>query len=68
MCRIKSNKSENSVVRNYLPCGLVSIQEFWIITPVVQVLYTGCQKPQFPTIPFLVIRIRKNTDCNNFKY
>lgn len=47
LCRTKSANSENSVVvRIYLPCSLVSIQEFWISTPGVLLLYAGYQKPQ----------------------
>lgn len=69
MCEAKSDNSEKSVVvRSYLPCGLISIQDFQIFTPGVLVLYVGCQKPQFPTILLLFFKIRENTDCNNFKY
>lgn len=60
MCRIKSDKSENPVVvRIYLPCGLVSIQEFGIVTPGVQVLYTGCQKPQLPQFLFYLLKLER---------
>lgn len=69
MCKTKSDNSEKFVgITTYLPCGLISIQDFQIFAAGV-LLYARCQKLQF----FYFLRLERTQiaitlNIKNMKY